>query len=124
LAKYDFNLSQVLGTVLLHKFDFTSLYGIREAFLYAFPRSETIKKAIESEILVELSTKRNLIVHNGGIIDEEYCSKLGVGREKIGEEFVIDNNNICKLGKGVMEIGIAMLNAVSSMVLADRSHDV
>lgn len=122
LAKFDYDLSKVLGTALLHKFDFTSLYGIRDAFLYAFPRSKTIKNAIESKPLVELSSNRNLIIHNAGIIDEEYCSKLGVSSEQIGDELFIDNHNICKVGKGVMETGIAVLNAVSSMVLADRSH--
>ncbi len=124
LSKYDFNLSKVLGTVLLHKFDFSSLSGIKEAFLYAFPRSDAIKKAVESEILSELSAKRNVIVHNGGIIDAEYCSRVSMDRKNIGEKLAIDNNNICRLGKGVMDIAITMMDAVSSIVLADRSQDV
>ena len=118
LSKFNYDLSGKLGTALLYKFDFTSLSGMRDAFITAFPKSITIKKAFANDTLVELSIKRNIIVHNSGIIDEEYCSRLKLGKEQIGHKMKIFNDDLSRFGDAVIEMGIKIMNAVSSNISA------
>jgi hypothetical protein len=73
-----------MGTILVNKYDFTSLQGISIAFRSAFPKSEAICDQLNKDELKELTAKRNLIAHKGGIIDEEYCKKLNLSLKEIG----------------------------------------
>lgn len=116
LAKYDYNLSNKLGSTLMHKFDFTSPNGIKEAYSSAFPRSMTIKKALNNRCIIELEATRNVIVHNAGIIDEEYCNKTNTDKSEVNKKLVINNHKVCEFGSNSIDTGLRVMTAVSSIL--------
>lgn len=121
LAKYNYDISKDLGTVLLDKFDFTSCSGICEAYNCAFPRSENIKKALNSKKLSELEAARNVIVHNAGIIDSDFCKRTSTSLAERGNRIRLNNRKVCEYGNAVIEVGIAMMLAVYSNMAYIRS---
>jgi len=114
LAKYNYNLSKDLGTVLMDKFDFTSLSGICEAYSCAFPKSENIKKALRSEKLGEVEAARNVIVHNAGIIDADFCKRTSTSVAEKGNRLRLNNRKVCEYGNVVIDVGVAVMLAVYS----------
>lgn len=116
LAKYDLNLSKKLGSALLNKFDFTSPNGIKDAYFRAFPRSTTIKDALNNVNILELEANRNVIVHNAGIIDEEYCKKTNTDKERVREKLNINSRKVCEFIDCVIDVGVRIMIATSSII--------
>jgi hypothetical protein len=114
LAKYNYDLSKDLGTVLLDKFDFTSCRGICEAYSCAFPKSENIKKALNSKKLSELEAARNVIVHNAGIIDSDFCERTSTSLAEKANRLRLNNRKVCEYGNVVIDAAIAVMLAVYS----------
>jgi hypothetical protein len=102
-----------LGDLVVGKFKFTTLRGIRRAYGTAFSERaraasgarEAIDKSLSDDGLDVLKTLRNLIVHKDGVADEEYTkasSNLPENlRLKIGERL-----------RPTVEIAHAAINAV------------
>ncbi len=116
LAKYDYNLSNSLGTALVYKFDFTSPYGIKEAYLCAFPRSVAIRETLENKVLIELEARRNVIVHRAGILDAVFCDKTGTNRKEISNKLELSSEDVYEFGDAVIDIGLRVIKAVSSII--------
>ena len=73
LEKYRYDLTDVMGTVLREKFNFTVLDSVRDAYSMAFHKhSKKIEAAIMDKSLDALNKVRNLIVHKAGIVDKRY----------------------------------------------------
>jgi len=92
LAQHDFNLSQVIGTVLAGKFTFGKVEAMEDAFKTAFgwdkhnpPPSFPDPKALRA-----IEDKRHVIAHRGGIIDAEYAGKAGLNASEIGKPLQLD----------------------------------
>ena len=67
-----------MGTILRKRFAFTSRDGIIEAYEAAFSRDETeVIGIVKDPVLFRLSCVRNVIVHKGGFVDEEFHRKMG-----------------------------------------------
>jgi hypothetical protein len=122
LAKFNYDVSKDLGTILLDKFDFTSCSGICEAYECAFPRSVDIKKALISKKLNELEAARNVIVHNAGIIDSDFCRRTSTSLAEIEKRIRLNNRKVCEYGNAVAEVGIAMMLAVYRNMAYIRSE--
>lgn len=82
LAKYDFQVKQQLGTILSQKFDFTSLYGIKDSFEKLFQNEKLDFEHVKNDDLFELEILRHLIVHKAGKVDEDYLKKTKINKEK------------------------------------------
>jgi hypothetical protein len=121
LAKYNYDLSKNLGSVLMDKFDFTSIGGIREAYSCAFPKSENIRKALDSKKLSELEATRHVIVHNGGIIDSDFCERTSTSLTEKGNRIKLNNRRVCEYGNEVIDVGMAVLLAVYSYMVYIKS---
>ncbi len=90
LGKYDFNLNNKLGEILSDKFDFTSCSGIKKAFIALDKKKKDNLIFLDNPIAYKLEITRNLIVHNAGIIDNEYLKKTSIPNQTLGE--LIDLN--------------------------------
>jgi hypothetical protein len=121
LAKYNYDLSKDLGSVLMSKFDFTSLSGIYEAYNCAFPKSENIKEALRSEKLGEAEVTRNVIVHNAGIIDDDFCKRTSTRLDEKGSSLRLNNRKVCEYGNAVIDVAIAVMLAVYSNITYIKS---
>ena len=94
LQKHNFDLSNVMGTILKEKFNFTVLADIRKAYLSAFSKKGlSVKTAIENDALDALSLLRNLLVHKAGMIDETFLRQA---------EKIPSLKYICSCGEGVL----------------------
>lgn len=120
LARFDYNLSNKIGTALLNKFDFDSLSGLKEAFYYAFPRSMSIRNELESNILAETEAKRNVIAHRAGVIDTDYCSRSNTSKRKIGKELEISSKSVEKTNEEITDIVLHIIKAASAIVSGSR----
>ena len=85
LAKYDFNISNCLGSVLYKKFDFTSINGIIRCVQALLGENNSVKIALDYTELRQLEIIRNVIVHSSGFIDNDYIQKTTRKHGKIGE---------------------------------------
>lgn len=121
LAKYDYDLSNQLGSALSCKFVFTSLSGIRVAYTRAFPKSASIRGALNNDKILALEAARNVIVHNAGVIDEEYCDKTGTSKAEVGKELELNSRKVFEYGNSTIDTGLSIMIAVSSIVSYAKS---
>lgn len=120
LGQYNFNISNKLGSILVNKFDFTSPYGIKEAFVCLFPKSTAIKGALEDEGLKQLEARRSVIVHRAGIVDSSFCKKTGVDQKKIGANLQLSEKGVLDYGNVTIDIALKMIKAVSSILSGSK----
>lgn len=120
LAQYNYNVSNKLGSVLVNKFDFSSAYGIKDAYSCAFPRSTTIRKALENKELAQLEARRHIIVHKAGVVDDAFCKKTGISKTQIGNKLELSDEELSNFGNVVIDIAIQVIKALSSIVSGDK----
>ena len=117
LAKHGYNISNKLGTALSPKFDFTSLNGIKEAYSATFPRSINIKDALQNEGIIVLEATRNVVVHNAGVVDEDYCKKINADKSQIGERLQLNTRKLSDYVNSSIDVLLRLMTAVSSILL-------
>lgn len=116
LAQYNYNVTNKLGSILANKFDFSSVYGIKDAYLCAFPRSATIKKALENKELVQLEARRHIIVHKAGVIDDTFCKKANVNKKLTGSKLGLSDEELSGFGNVAIDTVIQIIKAVSTIL--------
>ena len=117
LAKHGYNISDKLGTALSYKFDFTSVNGVKEAYSAAFPKSVTIRDALEIEGINALEATRNVVVHNAGVVDEDFCKKVNGSKSEIGERLRLDTRRLNDYANSSIDVVLRVMTAVSSILL-------
>jgi hypothetical protein len=121
LARHGYNISDKLGSALSCKFDFTSVNGIKEAYLCAFPKSANIKDALEDKGIVGLEATRNVVVHNAGVVDEAFCKKLNASKSAIGKRLQLNSHKLFYYGNSSIDVGLRVMTAVSSILSYAKS---
>jgi len=74
---------------------------------FSYTRQDGIRKnwnCIEKETLVKSFATRNIILHNGGVINEKYISLTDEPKSKIGSIIIIDNKNSMDLMSVVFRV--------------------
>jgi hypothetical protein len=77
LSTYDFDVSSRMGTLLVHKHDFSDIGTIKSALTAVAADEERLKKSLNSDVLWKLYQRRNLFVHRRGVVDQKYLSSTG-----------------------------------------------
>jgi hypothetical protein len=72
LAEHNFDLSGRMGTLLAKQHDLSDVYSVKSVYQALFPDSGKLSEALNDPDLRLLSLRRNLIVHQRGVIDETY----------------------------------------------------
>ena len=93
LAKHGFDMRSKMGTVLRKKFDFTSVSGIRKAYKPILGDGSKLDSALRNKDLARLEAIRHLIVHHGGIIDEEFKRRTD-SRGQVGVPFPLEGDPV------------------------------
>jgi len=117
IHRYHYSLRNVMGTILRNRFAFTLLDGIIEAYEAAFSKDETeVIDIIKDRALFRLSCVRNVIVHKGGLVDEEFHHKMGKEARfsgvPIGEAITIDGEAANELIGPAVRCGVRLVGAV------------
>jgi hypothetical protein len=121
LQKYRYDLSHSMGTVLKGRYSFDNLVEIRKAYEEAFPpAAQAIHTAINDRALDVISLVRNVLVHSGGIIDEEYlCRAAHLPPEAtgpLGSPIRLNGELVAKIAGPVLKIGPDLINAVDEWI--------
>ncbi len=110
LARHGFDLRNRVGTVLKSRFDFTNSSGIRLAFRASFGEAEDLKMALENPNLSRLEASRHVIVHRGGIVDEEFRNRTGTSAP-VGAPFPFEGDTVARYLLAAAECGTKLLSA-------------
>jgi hypothetical protein len=117
LQSNNYNLSRKMGTVLKEQYHFDSLSEIRRAYSDAFPRTvPKVHSALSDKALDAISLIRNVLVHNGGIIDREYLDGVAhLPPEAIGplnSPIKLDGPLVGEIVGPVLKIGYDLVTSV------------
>lgn len=89
LAKYNFNISNCLGDILVTKYDFTSTNGIYRSYKDLLGFNSIELDFFRTKKLVQLEITRHLLVHSAGKIDQDYLRKTCKNDEILNEKIQI-----------------------------------
>ena len=115
--RYKYSMRNVMGTILRKRFAFTFLDGIVEAYEAAFSKDGTaVLDVIKDRALFRLSCVRNVIVHRGGLVDEEFHHKMKkearFSGPQIGEAITIDGEATNELIGPAVRCGVRLIEEV------------
>ncbi len=82
----------------------------------AFPKSTNIRDALDNKRIIELEATRSVIVHNAGIVDEEFCKKMNTSKSEVGKRLQLSSRELSDYGNSTIDIGLRVMTAVSSIV--------
>jgi hypothetical protein len=122
LNKYGYDLSSSMGTILKSKYGFDSLEGIRSGYADAFADdAPEITSLVNDKSLDALALVRNLIVHNGGKIDETYLRRksslppAAVG--ELGAILKLDGALVCGLITKPLQISGKLISEMDAWLV-------
>ena len=121
LAKYDFNISKIVGQIMNSKFDFTNISGIKKAFQALLDESNISLKSLDEKYLNQLEITRHLIVHKAGIIDENYLKRTIKTDENIGELINLSEEEMRNFGNSCISPIIELVKDLDNMILNNSS---
>jgi hypothetical protein len=110
LARYSFDLSKCMGSVLSEFRDLSDLTAIRGVLGSLLPHAEVLRTLLGSKDLWVLSQRRHLIVHNRGVVDRQYIEQTGA-TEEVGKRLHLVPADIELYVGLVRDVGFALLAA-------------
>jgi hypothetical protein len=114
LGKYRFDLRRSMGTVLRDKFHFGKVEGIKKAYAAAFGKKAPVLGAFDDRDLLRLEATRHLVVHRGGIIDDDYRNATR-SDEPVGSALTLSGANIAPLVTAGASASCAILEFVATL---------
>jgi hypothetical protein len=113
IEQYGFDLRSSIGSILSGKFDFTGFNGIKAAYYAAFGSQTPDFTSDVSQQLNELEAFRHVIVHNGGVADDEFVRRMS-GRYAVGSRIEVNTDTACMRIGVVMRAGSHVLERVDA----------
>ena len=110
LLEHELDLRGKLGDLLADKFHFSSVSGIRKAFLAADLR-QFDADALDSPNLKKLELVRHLLVHRGGIADSKFV-RMSNWNARPGEPISLSPDDIAPLCNAAIVTSKALLGIV------------
>lgn len=114
LFKYNLDVKNHLGDLLHKKYDFTGVNGIEKSFGDLFKKQRKDLTFLKDRYLLQLEISRHLIVHKGGIIDEDYLKKTMFKNEKKGSKLNLSAKRTEKIVNSSIYAGVELFKFVDS----------
>lgn len=120
LARYGWNISGKLGTLLKTRCDFTSVQGINRAFAVVFKDRMPVPQLRKTQELRQIELLRHVIVHRAGIFDEEYrdTTKKEI---HIGSRLELTSDEAANAANLIIEEGMGLWSAVQTALTPSLS---
>jgi hypothetical protein len=121
LQKPDFDIKAQMGTVLRSKWNFDRKDEAADAYLKIFrEKGKELKEIFESNDLRWLSAVRNVLIHNGGVADEEFL-KLVKNHDRLkdvtpGTEIPLDGALTAELVSAASVKGKALIDLIDDWI--------
>jgi hypothetical protein len=112
LAAHKFGLSERMGTLLAQQQDLSDIYSVKSVYQALFTHNENLSEALNDPDLRLLSLRRNLIVHQRGVIDQSYVDSANTS-QRVGDRLKLTPSDLESHLRTSIEVAVAVLNAVS-----------
>ena len=137
ISAYDFNISAAMGTILIERgnMKFDSFFDIQDAYLRTFRLKED-RKLRPSNRLTQLFSSaerdirslekiRNLLVHQGGIVDKKFIDFLGSTSIQLtgfteGQRLHIDGSMIATYAGTTLAFSKSLLMFVDDWIFKNK----
>lgn len=116
LSKFNFDLSNNLGDILSPKYDFTSAKGIKIAYQELLSLNKLELNFLNDKQLSQLEITRHLIVHNAGIIDEDYLRRTLNEDEKLNDRITISHNDAGHMINASVDSVVGLISLVEEKI--------
>jgi len=107
-----------MGTLLAHQQDLSDIYSVKSVYQALFPDNKSLSDALSDPALRLLALRRNLIVHQCGVIDEKYASATDC-RQLVGDRLKLSPDELEVHLRTTVSVATCVLDAVST---ATGSH--
>ncbi len=104
-----------MGTFLSKHQDFSDIYSVKSVYKALFPNDKELHMALSDENLRFLSLRRNLIVHQRGLIDETYLTSAKCA-QPVSERLQLTPNDLEAHLTITVKAAIAVLGTVSRRI--------
>ena len=122
LARYGWNVSGRVGTLLRGKYDFTSVSGINRAFGVIFRDRPPVPRLVNTDELRQAELLRHVIVHRAGIVDEEY-RKATETPCPLGQRVELTSAQIAASTKLIISEGCSLIRSVETALAEPRAQE-
>ncbi len=112
LAEHKFDLSGRMGTFLARQQDLSDVYSVKSVYHALFPNSTKLSDVLGDPDLRVLSLRRNLIVHQRGIVDEIYAAETNC-TQGLRERLKVSPKDIEIHLKTVVNAAVSILDSIS-----------
>ncbi|MDX5584435.1 MAG: hypothetical protein QNK20_05810 [Aureibaculum sp.] len=112
LSKFNFDLSNNLGDILAPKYDFTSARGIKTAYKDLLNLDKIELAFLNDKQISQLEITRHLIVHNAGIIDEDYLRRTTNKNEKLNDGIIISHEDASNMINASVEAVVGLISII------------
>ena len=113
LAAYGYNLSSNVGTYLSTKTEIKNVPAIKAVYLALFPNNQQLRSSLSDRRIWELSQRRHLLVHSGGIVDQAYREATGSDLP-VGASIVVSPQEIESILEATYLVGTEIVREVSN----------
>lgn len=114
LAAHNFNLAARMGTLLAQQQDLSDLYSVKAVYQALFPDDRNLCAALSDPDLRLLSLRRNLIVHQRGLIDDPYAAATACV-QSVGERLKVAPGDLETHLHSTVKTAVGMFVAVTSL---------
>jgi hypothetical protein len=113
LAANKFDLSGRMGTLLARQQDLSDVYSVKAIYQALFSENDKLGAALDDPDLRLLSLRRNLIVHQRGVIDEIYATAAN-SPQHVGERLKVTPTELLSHLNTTLNVSVGLLSAVSA----------
>ena len=115
LAKYNYDLSTCLGTVLAEKYDFTGVSGIVAAFRAILGPDPLLDAINANSTLHHLEATRHLVAHRAGIVDDEYRRRTH-SPLAVGEKLLVTGTRCAEFANAAATAAQSLLSLIETRI--------
>ncbi len=109
-------MSNNLGDILAPKYDFTGTKGIKTAFKELLNLGKEDLTFLDDKDLSQLEITRHLIVHNAGIIDEDYLRRSSRENENLNDRITISHEDAGNMINASVESVIGLISLLEDKI--------
>ncbi len=113
LAAHQFDLSGRMGSLLAQQQDLSDIQSIKSVYEALFLANGGLLRLVDDKSLRILSLRRNLIVHNRGVIDDVYAGAASC-TQKVGERLKVSPDDLEQHLNSVIVVAAGILDAVGN----------
>jgi hypothetical protein len=104
-----------MGDILSQAHDLGNLVAIRQVYAALFPEDSLLRDSLSERDLWMLNQRRNLIVHNRGVVDAKYLAVTGESCA-VGSQLVTSPLDLERALDKVCSTGPTLIRAVAQLL--------